>query len=67
MYAGQTGIMTELFVSQGKFTKNALAGRVVRSGDQWGVVKSNGETDIQIWGNFSGKLDFEILPAYQLQ
>jgi hypothetical protein len=59
--------VTSIFISNGKFEKNELANRVIKAGDRWGVIKSNGKKDIEIWGDFSGEIHFTLLPTYQLR
>lgn len=59
--------LTSVLVSNCIFKNNELANRVVKAGDQWGVIKSNNKKDIEIWGNFSGEIHFSALPGYQLQ
>jgi hypothetical protein len=65
VYGERSGTKTELFVSQGNYRENALVGRVVRSGNHWGVIKSNTRTHIQIWGDFYGQMEIFILPEYR--
>ncbi|MCU0645339.1 MAG: right-handed parallel beta-helix repeat-containing protein [bacterium] len=59
--------VTGIFIANGKFKKNELANRVVKAGDRWGVIKSNREKDIEIWGDFSGAIQCMVLPTYQLK
>jgi hypothetical protein len=59
--------VTSIFISNGKFEKNELANRVIKAGDRWGVIKSNSEKDIEIWGDFSGEIHFTVLSGYQLR
>ncbi len=48
------------------------AGRVIRIGEKWGVIKSSGSRSLQVWGDytrygFSNVTEFEIMPTYHLQ
>jgi len=47
--------------------KNQLVNRVIKSGEKWGIVKSNRGNSISIWGDFKGEVDFTILPTYTLK
>jgi len=43
----------------------SLAGRVVRVGSKWSMVKSGGLQDLVVWGKMSGEgLDLEIMSGY---
>ncbi len=59
--------VTHLFVSNLKVKTNELRNRIVRSGDLWGVVKSNDANTMEIWGDFSGCVNFTVLPTYRLK
>lgn len=59
--------VTSVLISNSNFEKNELANRVVKSSDRWGVIKSNDEKNIEIWGDFSGEIHFTVLPSYQLK
>ncbi len=49
----------------------ALAGRVLRVGEKWGVIKGAGEGKIAVWGDLRPERDalteFTIAPSYQLR
>jgi len=57
---------TTVFFANGKFLKNELKNRIVYAGGNWGVVESNDENFIRVWGNFSRQPDLTILPTYRL-
>jgi hypothetical protein len=59
--------ITSVYTSNGNFENDELANRIVKSGDRWGVIKSNNEKDIEIWGNFSEDIQLLILPTYHLK
>jgi hypothetical protein len=59
--------VTSIFVSNAEFKKNKLANRVLKAGDQWGVIKSNNKKEIEIWGDFSDHVNFTILPTYRVK
>jgi len=59
--------VTSILVTNGKLAPNELVNRVVKAGDRWGVIKSNSERDVEIWGDFSGEILFTTLPSYRLQ
>ena len=59
--------VTTILISNDKFKKNELANRVVKAGARWGVIKSNDEKNVEIWGDFSGEILFTLLPGYQLR
>ncbi|MCI0494862.1 hypothetical protein L0Z72_07625, partial [candidate division KSB1 bacterium] len=60
-------LATTILISDDKFKKNELANRVIKSGDRWGVIKSNDDHKVEIWGDFSGEVHFTVLPGYQLK
>ena len=43
-----------------------LANRVVRIDHRWGVVKSNQEDVISVWGDVSGEKELRVLPTFHL-
>ncbi|MFA3782231.1 right-handed parallel beta-helix repeat-containing protein [Melioribacteraceae bacterium 4301-Me] len=43
-----------------------LIGRIVKSDDKWSIVKSYKDNTLQIWGNFSGVTQIQVLPTYTL-
>ncbi|MGH7551143.1 MAG: right-handed parallel beta-helix repeat-containing protein [Gemmatimonadota bacterium] len=45
----------------------ALARRVVQAADRWGVVRSNGSGQIELWGDYAGLTTFEVQPSYHLR
>lgn len=57
---------TEIYVPDADFESNVLANRILKSGDHWGVIHSNDENHIRIWGDFSGAISYTILPTYHL-
>lgn len=57
---------SEIYDPIRKFEENELVNRVIKSGDKYSVVISNSETMIKIWGDFSGRSQFTILPTYKL-
>lgn len=57
---------TEIYVPQANFKPNVLANRVLKSGNHWGVIHTNDENYIRIWGDFSGAVSYTILPTYHL-
>ena len=59
-------LTTELFVSGLKYKPGELVGRVVKTGDKWSVVKSNNGSDIILWGDLTGNLEYTLLPTFQL-
>ena len=60
-----SAFITELLVAGGGLQPDALAGRVVMSGDRWSVVKTNDRRRIVLWGDFSGQTAFTVYPAYR--
>jgi hypothetical protein len=61
-----SAFITELLVAGGGLQPDALAGRVVKSGDRWSVIKANSRRSIVLWGDFSGQTAFTIYPTYRL-
>jgi hypothetical protein len=55
---------TEILV-EGAFAKNALANRVVRAGDKWGIIQANEHNRITIWGNLVAA-EMQVLPTYSV-
>ncbi len=58
---------TEMFLFNTKMRPNELANRVVKIGDRWSVVRSNSETSVALWGNFTGEVAMTVLPTYRLR
>lgn len=58
--------ITTIFVSGGKYKTDELKGRIVKTGDKWGVVKSNTSNNIEVWNDLSGNTEIQILPSFQL-
>ncbi len=56
---------TKIFVYSATFDRNELVNHVVKTGDRWGVVKSNDEQMIEVWGDLTGEFSFVILPTYR--
>lgn len=57
-------VATEVLVG-GAYAKNALAGRVVRAGDRWGIIQANDTNRLTIWGNLQAT-ELQILPTYTI-
>jgi len=55
---------TEIYSSQNTFNPGSLVGRVVQSGRKWGVVRSNDNHTLTVWGDLSGEIQWTILPTY---
>lgn len=60
-------IKTEVLIIGESLETNSLVNRVIRSGDNWGVISSNTSKEITIWGNFINCSTFDILPTYTLK
>jgi hypothetical protein len=58
--------VTTLTVAGKKYRGNDLGQRIVKAGERWGVVKSNDEFAIEVWGDLSGCLQVTLLPTYQM-
>ena len=58
---------TKIFATSSNFTPNELVNRVIKSGDHWGVIKSNSERLIEVWGDFTGETSFSLLPSYRFK
>ncbi len=58
---------TKIFLYSANFNHNELVNRVVKTSDRWGVVKSNDEQMIEVWGDLTGEISFSILPTYQVK
>lgn len=61
----RTSYTTDIF-STTSLPKNSLVNRVVKSGDKWGVIKSNDGVFMTVWGDLNGASEFTILPTYSL-
>ncbi|MCB0472435.1 MAG: right-handed parallel beta-helix repeat-containing protein [Flavobacteriaceae bacterium] len=57
---------TTLLTDGENVPENNLAHRIIRSGDKWGVIKSNSGSEITVWGNLYGAETVQILPTYTL-
>jgi 4-hydroxy-2-oxoheptanedioate aldolase len=44
----------------------SLARRVVRTGERWGVVRSNDTETVEIWGDFAEERRLAVQPSYHL-
>ena len=53
-------------LSKRVFKSNQLVNRIVRARNKWGVVRSNHENHIAVWGNLTGASELRILPTYDL-
>ena len=58
--------VTRLGIEAAGHPPGSLAGRVVQAGERWGVVRSNDEDGIAVWGDFGGQAAFAIKPTYHL-
>lgn len=59
---------TTLTVKGASLKKDSLAGRVIRVGDDWSVVRANSGAGIDVWGRLEGKAkDFYILESFSLR
>ena len=56
--------LTHFLVSDANYAKNELVNKVVRAGNKWGIVQSNTENDMTIWGNLFGAETIQLLPTY---
>jgi len=59
--------VTRIDLASSRFKRNELANRTIRSGDRWGVVKSNEGSSITAWGDLSGAADLVIIPTFRLR
>lgn len=57
---------TSLLVSNSEYKENELAGRVVKAGNKWSVIKSNKRNSIEVWGDLSGELEVFVLSSFQV-
>jgi len=55
---------TIVYIFNAGLTPGSLKGRVVRAGQKWGVVRSNDENTLTVWGDLSGEIQFTVLPTY---
>ncbi len=55
---------SELIVNNN--SSSNLVGKIVKSNDKWSVVKSCKDNILQIWGNYSGVTQIQIIPSYTL-
>jgi len=60
------GNYSKIYVPTQNFKKDELVNRIVKSGDRYSVVIGNEKNTVQIWGDFPGVTDFEVLPTYTL-
>lgn len=58
--------ITDIMIADSKYATNELAGRVVKSGSNWGIVKSNEGNTITVWGKLDNSIQLNILPTYTL-
>lgn len=58
--------ITEILTSNSGYPTDKLAGRVVKFGDNWGIVKSNHQNTIEVWGNLMNSSVLSILPTYTI-
>ena len=57
---------TILKIKDGQLAENQLSRRVVRFQHRWGVVKSNSDSQIAVWGDVTGYSKCSVLPTFQL-
>ncbi|MDW7679117.1 MAG: right-handed parallel beta-helix repeat-containing protein [bacterium] len=62
----RSAFLTEMLTGDFDFPENGLANRVFKAGDRWGVIHSNDENSILVWGDFSESISLKILPTYHL-
>ena len=55
---------SELYLGDRRLAPDILINRIVKSGDHWGVVKSNNEAAMVVWGKFSAVAEIIVLPTY---
>lgn len=66
------GFATKLAVITARLNPHDLAGRPIRVGDEWSVVKDNDEASITVWGSPGEKttarspMEFRVPPRYRL-
>jgi len=58
---------TELLLNKPDVSEGKLVNRIVKAGNKWGVVKTNKNNLLQVWGDVSGELKLLILPTYSLK
>jgi len=56
---------TKIFSNSANFVPQELVNRIILAGDRWGVIKSNNEKLIEVWGDLTGETSFKILPTYR--
>jgi len=65
----QNTFVTSLFLEDKSIINNSLNGRIIRVGDDWGVIKHHKNDVIQVWGltESSTKVSakFEVLPSFK--
>jgi hypothetical protein len=58
--------ITRLELDRGSLQDGGLAGRVIRLGNSFGVVKANTANQISVWGQLTGsEREFEVLSSYR--
>ena len=58
---------TRIQIARGSQPVNQLANRIVRFEHRWGVVKSNANREVIVWGDVTGDSKMIVLPTFQLQ
>ena len=58
--------LTHILISNANYAKNELVNKVVRAGNKWGIVQSNTENDITVWGNLNDIYNIQFLPSYTI-
>ncbi|NWG12228.1 MAG: right-handed parallel beta-helix repeat-containing protein [Acidobacteria bacterium] len=58
---------TALYITGAGFRSNELAGRAIKAGDRWGMIRSNERRTVSVWGDFSGLVELTVLPRYRKQ
>jgi hypothetical protein len=57
---------SEIYLGDRRLAPDILINRIVKSGDNWGVVKSNKEATMVVWGAFSAITEITVLPTYTI-
>ncbi len=55
---------SEIYTGGKTLVPDQLVNRIVKAGTAWGVVKSNDEASLVVWGKFTGSTEIDILPTY---
>jgi len=57
---------TEVLLNESTMPVDNLLSRIVKAGNQWGVIKMSQPGVLKVWGDVSGELELLILPSYRL-